>query len=58
MTGSDLQFDEKEEAVDMCLAIDGMLEDARKEGLSQGLKDGLLQGTLQAATETAQRRCV
>ncbi len=47
VTGSDIQFDEKEEAVDMCLAIDGMLEDARKEGLSQG--------TLQAATETAQR---
>ena len=51
VTGSDLQFDEKEEAVDMCLAIDGMLEDARKEGLSQGLKAGLLQ----AANETAQR---
>ncbi len=51
VTGSDLQFAEEEEAVDMCLAIDGMLEDARKEGLSQGLKAGLLQ----AANETAQR---
>ena len=63
VTGSDMQFDEKEEAVDMCLAIDEIREDARKEGisqglgqrLSQGLKEGLLQGTLQAATETARR---
>ncbi len=39
----------------MCLAIDGMLEDARKEGVSQGLKEGLLQGTLQAATDIARR---
>jgi len=59
VTGSDLKFDENEEEIDMCLAIDGIREDARKEGLSQGLsqglKEGLLQGTLQASTETAQR---
>ena len=55
VTGSDLKFDEKEEAIDMCLAIDGIREDARKEGLSQGLKEGLLRGTLQASTETARR---
>lgn len=42
VTGSNLQFDE-EESVDMCLAIDGMREDAREEGMRQ------------AAVETAQR---
>ena len=59
VTGSDLKFDKNEEEIDMCLAIDGIREDARKEGLSQGLsqglKEGLLQGTLQASTETTQR---
>ncbi len=47
VTGTNLQLNESEEAVDMCLAIDEMCKDERMEGR--------MEGRMESRTETAQR---
>ena len=38
VTGSRLKFDEKEDKVDMCQAIEAMRQDSRNEGIEQGIE--------------------
>ena len=44
VTGSDLQYNEGEENVDMCLAIEEMRKDAMVEGLARGMAQGMEKG--------------
>lgn len=44
VTGSNLHYDDGEETVDMCRAIDEMRNDAIAEGLEQGIEKGRAEG--------------
>lgn len=51
MTNSNLQYPEREENVDMCKAIEGMLEDSRQEGKIEGKQEGILEAFLSLVKE-------
>ena len=48
VTGADVEFDEGEEVINMCKALEDMKADAKKEGRKEGRKEGALQSTLSA----------
>ena len=55
ITRSNFKWNDKEEEIDMCEAIKGLVEDARNEGEMQGKIEGKIEGRLDSQRETASR---
>ena len=43
VTASKIPYNEKERRIDMCKAIDGMMQDVRAEGRAEGKAEGALE---------------
>lgn len=46
VTGSNMRIDRGKESVDVCIAIQGMLEDSRIEGRIEGKTEGIIEGAV------------
>ena len=53
VTNTPVEIEEKDEEVDMCKAIEEMIEESRQNGIKEGIQTGEESGALRKAKETA-----
>ena len=53
VTNTPVEIREEEEEVDMCKAIEEMMEDSRQEGMLEGIQKGIQEGIQEGKRETA-----
>ena len=52
LTNSKLRYDNREEQVDMCEAIEGIISDAKAEGIEEGMREGMKEGMKEGMLRT------